>query len=575
MSDYFFDLRELVTFSAVSPLDILREQNPDAIPADAPPPAANYRPADVKGIACASCAKFVFTGFEGADGEGVPKGYCSLWEANVQGDHVSDGFADPGPPLDSEGNEIWDFADDKRAFAEVRLNATEVKEESGFVVKEVLRTGEWPVIPTKGGKVNKPLRIIRDGRSDPDNGVIAMQELVANFEAGAIPNPQIPLSDDNDDHKNITRVNTGFVRGLWIDGDRLLAKLEFTEPEVRDKVLRGTYADVSCGIPWKVNSRGKQYGTCVEHIAITNRPFIDGLGPFLAASDKEKKADVVAFGEKPEDKDGDNIGGPAPTATTEQILASAREAIAARDGVKISDYGFAHTEGEKTVFIRNHPAGTAWTVPFEITDTGVSLAEFSKWAVEETEEKPDEPAPRQTELSDLEQAQRMRAIQLSQRNPIKAKEEANMGLTREQIEALELSDSDRAALLSVLDENASLRATTREAEVDRRVDELKELGLSERPGFLKLYRAVKLSDDGGPAVILLSDDGKEKERLTALEILDRAIEALKGSDGKVALSDQHLVDGHHVKPPVDAEGEQKPFEERLAAAKADLYGKSQ
>jgi len=36
VSDYAFDLRDMVTLSSVSPLDILREQNPDAVPADAP-----------------------------------------------------------------------------------------------------------------------------------------------------------------------------------------------------------------------------------------------------------------------------------------------------------------------------------------------------------------------------------------------------------------------------------------------------------------------------------------------------------------------------------------------------------
>ena len=571
MSDYAFDLRDMVTLSSVSPLDILREQNPDAVPADAPPPAANYRAADVQGINCSGCSKFVFTGnFD----ETIPSGYCSLWEANVKGDHVSDGFADPGPQLDGDGNEVWDFADDRKTFAEIRLSGTDVREDSdsGFVIKEVLRTGEWPVIPTKGGKVKKPLRIIRDGKSDYGQGVIAMQELVENFEAGAIPNPQIPLSDDDDDHKNITRVNTGFVRKLWIDGDKLLAKLEFTEPETKDKVLRGTYADVSCGIPWKVNSRGKEFGTCVEHIAITNRPFIDGLGPFMAASDKAKEeAEVVAFGETREEADSEE----KPTATAAQIVASVREALASRDGVKLADYEYTYTDGEQTVRISHPVALTAWTVPFEVTDTGVSLAEFSKWTVEETEEQKDEPAPRQVSMSDLEEAQRMREIQLSQRNPTKAKEEATMGLTREQIEALELSDDARAALLSVLDENATLRASTREAEADRRVDELKELGLSERPGFLKLYRAVKLSDDGGPAVVLLADgNGQAKEKLTALDIRDRAIDALKGADEKVHLSDQHLVGGEGEKPPADADGEKKSVEDRIAEARRDLYGET-
>ena len=46
-----------------------------------------------------------------------------------------------------------------------------------------------------------------------------MAELVENFKANAIPNVQIPLSDDDDDHKNIAAVNTGFVRDLWIEDD--------------------------------------------------------------------------------------------------------------------------------------------------------------------------------------------------------------------------------------------------------------------------------------------------------------------------------------------------------------------
>src|SRR4029079_1050660 len=105
MSDYAFDLRDLMTFSSVSPLDMLREVNPDAVPDPAPPAAANYRTADLQGVSCAVCAKFVVTGFAGEGEASVPKGYCSLWESLVSGDHVSDGFADPGPAFDGDGKQ--------------------------------------------------------------------------------------------------------------------------------------------------------------------------------------------------------------------------------------------------------------------------------------------------------------------------------------------------------------------------------------------------------------------------------------------------------------------------------------
>lgn len=142
----------------------------------------------------------------------------------------------------------------------------------------------------------------------------------------------------------------------------------------------------------------------------------------------------------------------------------------------------------------------------------------------------------------------------------------------EALDGVELSDDQKEAIQNVLSENASLKARTREQEADARIDELKELGLAERPGALKFYRQVFLSDDGGPAVVLLSNDGKEEGRATALEILDQFIEGVKGSDGKVALSDQALASGNDNPPPADAEGEQKSVKERLAEAKKSLYG---
>ena len=143
------------------------------------------------------------------------------------------------------------------------------------------------------------------------------------------------------------------------------------------------------------------------------------------------------------------------------------------------------------------------------------------------------------------------------------------------LDGVELSDEQRAAIQSVLDENSTLKSENRAGKAESRIAELSELGLSERPGALKLYRQVFLSDDGGAAIVLLSDDGKEKERLTALNILDRFIEAVKGSDGKVVLSDQALVSGNDIKPPNTAEGEgAKPLEERVAEAKSALGLKS-
>jgi len=469
----------------------------------APPPTdGNYREAETQGIACAFCRHFRSTGFDLRDEIMVPGGDCSVHDTRVNGVMVCDSFAGhgseppvppPEPPKEEAPN--WDFAEQRTAI-EVHLADADVREDSGFIVKEILRAGEWPVIPTKGAIVNKPLKIALDGASSKDDGLISLSELVANFRAKAIPNVQIPLSDDEDDHKNTTRVNTGFVRDLWLDGDRLVAKMEFTEPEIKDKVLRGTYADVSCGIPWSVVSQGKRYGAALEHVCITNRPFIDGLGPFLAASEGQP-IDVQHFG------------------TAERSSE-------------------AETEAKPRAQTSGSPA------------SGDAA---------------------------LDQARRLRELRLAQ--PTTHVGGPNMPPTGiEALDQLELSDEARVALQGILDENATLRSHNRASDADKRIDELKGLGLQERPGFLTLYRQIFLSDDGGAAVVLLSDSGQEKERLSALQILDRALEALKDSDGKVVLSDQQLVSGNDDPPPPNADGEkEEPVEKRVEAAKQLLYGK--
>ena len=148
-----------------------------------------------------------------------------------------------------------------------------------------------------------------------------------------------------------------------------------------------------------------------------------------------------------------------------------------------------------------------------------------------------------------------------------------MPLTREELEQLNLSDmpeGQRAAFQKLLDENSTLAASTRTTEADKRVSDLEEMGFKEHPGALKLYRQVMLADDGGPAVVLLSDSGR-KQTKTALEILDDFIEAIKAGD-KVTLSDQLTLIPDDTKPPNTPEGEKKPLAERLADAKTALAG---
>lgn len=148
-----------------------------------------------------------------------------------------------------------------------------------------------------------------------------------------------------------------------------------------------------------------------------------------------------------------------------------------------------------------------------------------------------------------------------------------MPLTREELERLDLSampDDQRAVFQKLLDENTDLAMSSKESSAAERISELEELGFKGHPGALKLYRRVMLGDDGGPAVIVLSDSGDKKESLSALDILDQFIEAIKGADGKVVLSDQAALVPDDQKPPVNPADATVPLEDRIAATKQAL-----
>lgn len=584
-----------------APGEILAEVNPDDLPDAAPPAAANYREADIRGISCNFCTKFRYMG----EKDGLSVGICDLYEAAVQGDHVSDGFADPMPALDREGNSVYtEYSNTERVLNELHFAGSDLeKQDNGLFRKAILRTGEWLFTPGTKGVAKKPLKIVRDGMSDPANGVIAMQEIVDNFKAGALPYVPLTLTEDDKEHPDtkakLTRYAKGFIRDLFIQDEngvaKLIADIDVTEPDVREKIERGTLADVSSGIPFGVTRKkdGKVFGAVLEHVTLTNNPFIDELGPFgIAASDDGEPVEVANYQEQtegegevtPPAEDESEVAEPeaeevegedttAPSMTFGEILTAANEALVTQHALS-SDYLVTDVSPDGTLTVTNSVADTSWTVPYTITDRTVVPAAVSEWTIEEKEGQPEpiaasDTAPRQ--LSELEQARQLRELRLSQPSGTDngGTEMTPTGIPA--LDGLELSDEASAAVQSVLQENARLRAQTREAAADSRVNELKEAGFENRPGFLKLYRQIMLSDDGGPAAVLLSDDGTQEERVTALDILDRAVTALQGSEGKVVFSDQAISSGNDNPPPATAEGENEiPVEERVAAIKTEL-----
>jgi hypothetical protein len=600
----------------VDPREILLEISPQDVPASEPPDIANYREADLQGVACAFCSKFTFTGVSAGgvdtgDNEveiaGLPKGYCHQWEANVDGWYVCDRFSSGMPSYDENGQEVWaDFAGDERILNVIHFDGGDdnlEKQENGLFRKAILRTGDWPFTPGPGGMAKKPLKIVRDGKSDPAKGIIALSELVENFKAKVLPYVPLTLSDNDKEHPHtkakLTQWAKGFIRNVFIE-DRddislLFADIEVTEPDTREKIENGTYADVSSGVPWGVmrKSDGEVFGAVLEHVTISNNPFVDELGPWaLAAADDKNPVEVINYGaqvepvedpkpeteDEPEDEPERPAAEEEPTPLSHNELRAAVETSLRTTHALSTDYHVTDIRDNAAIVI-NTLAEVTWVVPFEIRDDDtVSVSPIPDWEMQRKEGEVEPVAlsdpPRQ--LSELEQARRLRELRLSQSNRYLQGGGKMSGIDIAALEGVELSDEARAVVQNLVTENADLKKKDRDSSVNSRIKELEGMGFDQRPGFLKLYRQVFLSDDGGPAAVLLSDDGRPVEQVTALTILDRAIDAIKGAEGKVEFSDQHTASGNDDPPPATAEGEgdEESVEERTKKVKKELGIKS-
>lgn len=158
----------------------------------------------------------------------------------------------------------------------------------------------------------------------------------------------------------------------------------------------------------------------------------------------------------------------------------------------------------------------------------------------------------------------------------------------EDIDAMDLADDVKASLKEKhqaerqkdIEEKAQLRAQNKRAEVDAEIAELSDtLGLKEAPGVMKFLRRVFLSDDGEPAIVLLSDTdmalsgdeatgATQKEGMSAAETLRTFVKLLPRDDqGKLALSDQALAEEDHGRPD---NGDEPTPEEKSEGAKKRL-----
>lgn len=145
-----------------------------------------------------------------------------------------------------------------------------VEERDGLIWKQLLITGSWP------GNEFVPAIVITD---------MMLSDIKEAFDADVIPHVDVP-----DGHTNSTLANTGFVREVEIrtvdDKQSLWVGIEFTESFVKDKVLHGTIANVSAGLEkgFTDPTTGDKWPWVLWHVALTNKPVLKDLQPFVTAS---------------------------------------------------------------------------------------------------------------------------------------------------------------------------------------------------------------------------------------------------------------------------------------------------
>jgi hypothetical protein len=179
-------------------------------------------------------------------------------------------------PADLMGDELF-FADD---------GTSEVEEKDGLLWYPICRTGTWVRHPTS----DKPLLLtIKD-----------FEEVKQAFDEGAWEFVTIPLT-----HNDRVDENTGFIKDLEIRPHptregvyKLWAGHSFTEPDVAEKVKRGTIAGRSVYFDFNGHKRtedGKFFPKVLKHVALTNRPWLNGIneGETLAASYEEEEPEVT------------------------------------------------------------------------------------------------------------------------------------------------------------------------------------------------------------------------------------------------------------------------------------------
>ena len=169
--------------------------------------------------------------------------------------------------------------------------------EDGLIWAPILRSGTHAMRPGPyGEKLKEPLIIVPGVASDPHKE-IGLENLYNSFKAGAVQHVTIPTTHDNG-----VLENNGYIVDMRIDdsakhpGEKvLMGAHKITEPDVLGRLQRGSVANRSCGIlhDYVNTETGDRYPQVIEHVALTNKPWVRGMPAYGDLSETDFSAREV------------------------------------------------------------------------------------------------------------------------------------------------------------------------------------------------------------------------------------------------------------------------------------------
>lgn len=174
------------------------------------------------------------------------------------------------------------------------LDEPKIEADDGLYWAPIARSGMLATRPGPNGeKLDQPLVFIH-GNSQNQRKEIGLQDIHDAFKDNAIEYVTLPIDtvmngEEVPAHSNKTFQNTGLIKDIKIvdsvkiPGEKvLMGGHDFTEPEIKGKIERGTIPSRSCGLlyDYKNTSTGKVYPIVLDHVALTHKPWMGGMAPY-------------------------------------------------------------------------------------------------------------------------------------------------------------------------------------------------------------------------------------------------------------------------------------------------------